>query len=187
MESQKNAHRLNRIFRKPKTMVAPREWHEDGEEVGQHDGVLLSCLNTMTKELTEDEKKRAVANQDPPSAVEEELAKRAARFGLTVGAAVAAGGNNTNNNNDGLGSLADGEAMGKRMQRFGTVEPEPLVVDEETLKSREARFKTQEQQEMDEAMQARLARFGGAPAQVELKLSEADREAMLRRQNRFAA
>ncbi|KAH9601247.1 hypothetical protein LSM04_001090 [Trypanosoma melophagium] len=185
MESQKNAHRLNRIFRKPKTMVAPREWHEDGEEVVQQDGVLLSWLNAMTGELTEDDKKRAVTNQDPPSAVEEELAKRAARFGLTVsGAGV---NNNNNNNNDAVGSLADGDAMEKRMQRFGTVEPEPLVVDEDTLKSREARFKTQEKQEMDEAMQARAARFGVAPAQVELKLSEADREAMLRRQNRFAA
>ncbi|RNF16802.1 uncharacterized protein Tco025E_05032 [Trypanosoma conorhini] len=170
METKKNAHRLNRIFRKPKVMVAPRGWREEGDENNLHSGVSLALLNAMVQELTDDDKTRAAARQDPPSLVQEELAKRAARFGLPVG------------------SPGDGDAsLQKRMERFGAAQTTPaLVVDEATLKAREARFKSQEETAMDEAMQKRLARFGAAPAAVELKLSEADREAMARRESRFA-
>ncbi|EAN82996.1 hypothetical protein C3747_133g51 [Trypanosoma cruzi] len=180
MESKKNAHRLSRIFRKPKVMVAPRSWREDGGENTLHSGVPLSLLNAMVHELTDDDKTRVAAQQDPPSVLQEELAKRAARFGLAVGG----------HNGNGGDAAAGDDSMRKRMERFGTTEPPPLpvlVVDEATLKSREARFKSEEAKTMDEAMQKRLARFGAAPAVVELKLSEADREAMARRESRFAS
>ncbi|EAN86785.1 hypothetical protein C3747_64g194 [Trypanosoma cruzi] len=180
MDSKKNAHRLSRIFRKPKVMVAPRSWREEGGENTLHSGVPLSLLNAMVHELTDDDKTRVAAQQDPPSVLQEELAKRAARFGLAVGG----------HNGNGGDAAAGDDSMRKRMERFGTTDPPPLpvlVVDEATLKSREARFKSEEEKKMDEAMQKRLARFGAAPAVVELKLSEADREAMARRESRFAS
>ncbi|ESL07962.1 hypothetical protein TRSC58_04343 [Trypanosoma rangeli SC58] len=180
MEIKKNAHRLNRIFRKPKVMVAPRSWREEGDENHLHSGVSLALLNAMVQELTGEDKALAAAQQDPPSVLQEELAKRAARFGLPVEVS----------NGTGAGAADDGAALRKRMERFGsttTTAMPALVVDEATLKAREARFKTQEGAAMDEAMQKRLARFGAAPAPVELKLSEADCEAMARRESRFAS
>ncbi|RNF02018.1 hypothetical protein TraAM80_06633 [Trypanosoma rangeli] len=178
METRKNAHRLNRIFRKPKVMVAPRSWREEGDENHLHGGVPLALLNAMVQELTDEDKTLAAAQQDPPSVLQEELAKRAARFGLPVDVP----------NSTAAGAADGNAALQKRMERFGSTKTMPaLVVDELTLKAREARFKTQEGSAMDEAMQKRLARFGAAPAPVELKLSEADREAMARRESRFAS
>ncbi|KEG09620.1 hypothetical protein DQ04_04931010 [Trypanosoma grayi] len=156
MESKKNAHRLNRIFRKPRATVAPRSWHEEGDGAGPYNGVSLSLLNELASELTDVERSRAAAAQDPPPVVQEELAKRAARFGLPVAA----------DNVGDAGVVVDDAALQKRMERFGTVEAQP--------------------QELNEAMQKRMARFGAAPAPTELNLSAADRELMERRQNRFA-
>ncbi|KAG8346714.1 hypothetical protein ERJ75_000881600 [Trypanosoma vivax] len=148
MESQKNAHRLNRIFRKPKAMVSARSWRgesDDPEQAQPYSGVLLGAVSAMVANLSDEDRRRAIAEQDPPSVVQEELMRRAARFGLPV---AAIGGT------DGSGSSV-------------AVTPE-----------------------MAAAMQRRVERFGtsvpSSAAEV-LKLSEADREAMIRRQNRFGS
>ncbi|SCU71138.1 uncharacterized protein TEOVI_000271800 [Trypanosoma equiperdum] len=166
MESGKNAHRLNRIFRKPKTMVAPRAWRPaadgEGERQQPFSGVSLQRINAMISKLSEEERTRALAQQDPPTVVQEELAKRAARFGLTIERADA--GNNEKTASSEITPEVQA-VFQRRMERFG-------------------------QSAAEEAMQKRVARFGNAATSaegpgVELKLSEADREAMQRRQSRF--
>ncbi|CCW66378.1 unnamed protein product [Phytomonas sp. Hart1] len=164
----KNTHRLYRIFRKPKSTVAVRRWRGGKGADGESD----SCVGCVSKQaimrlvggLTESERQRAEAKLEPFSILHEELAKRAARFGVLVDPGV-------------VDSAVNGPTM---------------IVDEETLRHREMRFKSTEQVEMDLAMQRRQERFGAAPtgntlgAPIELKLSDKDTKALEARARRFA-
>ncbi|CCW64484.1 unnamed protein product [Phytomonas sp. EM1] len=164
----KNTHRLYRIFRKPKSTVTVRQWRNGKSVEGEPDrhggGVSKQGIMRLVCGLTESERQRAEAKLDPLPVVHEELAKRAARFGVLVDPGV-------------IYTAVSGPAM---------------VVDEETLNRRESRFKSAEQVEMDLAMQRRLARFGAAPtgatsvAPIELKLSAKDSEILEARARRFA-
>lgn len=115
----KNTHRLNRILRKPKASLPPRAWHvvAEDEEAGatRAVGVPASVVRKLIDGLTEEEKQRAAAGLDPLSETQEALARRAARFGLNLSSSGAAS---------------------------APVLPAPtFVVDEETLRRREERFK----------------------------------------------
>ncbi|GET88205.1 hypothetical protein, conserved [Leishmania tarentolae] len=110
----KNTHRLNRILRKPKASLPPRKWHPDGEGEPRAVGVPPSVVNTLLASLSEEEKQRAAAGLDPLSATQEALIRRAARFGLNI----------------------------NKSNPAAPVTPAPtFVVDEETLRRREERFK----------------------------------------------
>lgn len=173
----KNTNRLNRIFRKPKSSVAPRPWRvvlvdEDDEEAAGHsfgskgnsrafNGVSLKAVRAMVEALTESEKQRAAAGQDPLSATQEELLRRAERFGVLVAPP-------------------------------GTAAVGAVVASPEELRAREARFGPTPAQQMDADMQRRLARFGAAPAASAapaqpVQLSEEDKAAMEARARRFAS
>ncbi|KPI88180.1 hypothetical protein ABL78_2757 [Leptomonas seymouri] len=110
----KNTHRLNRILRKPKASLPPRKWYVEEEGVVRTTGIPASVVRKLVEGLTEEEKQRAAAGLDPLTATQEALARRAARFGLNISSNVAT----------------------------AAVLPAPtFVVDEETLRRREARFK----------------------------------------------
>ncbi|CAG9573219.1 conserved hypothetical protein [Leishmania major strain Friedlin] len=110
----KNTHRLNRILRKPKASLPPRKWHPDEEGEPRVVGVPPSVVNTLLASLSEEEKKRAATGLDPLSATQEALIRRAARFGLNINSSNPA----------------------------APVAPAPtFMVDEETLRRREERFK----------------------------------------------
>lgn len=121
----KNTHRLNRILRKPKASLPPRPWHvvasveaTENEEAGatRPVGVPAAVVRKLIDGLTEEEKQRAAAGLDPLTATQEALARRAARFGLSLSSSSAAAA--------------------------APVLPAPtFVVDEETLRRREERFK----------------------------------------------
>lgn len=146
----KNTHRLQRIFRKPKSTVAPRRWRSEEDAATRRIGISATAVRSLIETLTDSEKSRAAANLDPLTATQEALALRAARFGVQLTTAAAP----------------------------------VMVVDEETLKRREARFMSTESVALEAAMAKREARFG---PMVELKLSEVDRTAMEARARRFAA
>nr|CCD15115.1 unnamed protein product [Trypanosoma congolense IL3000] len=149
VELNKNAHRLNRIFRKPKTMVKPRSWRpseESAEERRLFSGVTLGRINAMIGGLSEDDRTRAAAEQDPPTVVQEELAKRAARFGLPAGVGAA---NAADPSKSTVVTPEMAAAMQRRMERFGQTNVE------EILQKRMERFGDESL-----AMQRRQARFG---------------------------
>ncbi|KPA75220.1 hypothetical protein ABB37_08535 [Leptomonas pyrrhocoris] len=110
----KNTHRLNRILRKPKASLPPRKWHVEEDGATRTVGVPASVVRKLVEGLTEEERQRAAAGLDPLSATQEALVRRAARFGLNINSNVAA----------------------------APALPAPtFVVDAETLRRREERFK----------------------------------------------
>ncbi|AIN98053.1 hypothetical protein LPMP_205620 [Leishmania panamensis] len=110
----KNTYRLNRILRKPKASLPPRKWHPDEEGKPCVVGVPPSVVKKLLASLSEEEKQRAAAGLDPMSATQEALIRRAARFGLNISS-----------------STPVAAAL-----------PAPtFMVDEETLRRREERFK----------------------------------------------
>jgi hypothetical protein len=115
----KNTHRLNRILRKQKSSLPPRQWHvvvasTEGEGSAPHAvGVPASVVRRLIDSLSEEDKQRAAAGLEPLTATQEALARRAARFGLNISSNAAA-----------------------------PVLPVPtFVVDAETLRRREERVK----------------------------------------------
>ncbi|KAG5480067.1 hypothetical protein LSCM1_06492 [Leishmania martiniquensis] len=110
----KNTHRLNRILRKPKASLPPRKWHPDEEGEPRAVGVPPSVVNKLLASLSEEEKQRANAGLDPLSATQAALLRRAARFGLDIKSSTPAA---------------------------PPIPAATFVVDEETLRRREARFK----------------------------------------------
>lgn len=111
----KNTHRLNRILRKPKASLPPRKWHVKEEDGASRPvGVPAGVVRRLIESLSEEDKQRAAAGQDPLTATQEALVRRAARFGLSISSSTAT----------------------------APVLPAPtFVVDEETLRRREERFK----------------------------------------------
>ncbi|KAG5502709.1 hypothetical protein JIQ42_05778 [Leishmania sp. Namibia] len=110
----KNTHRLNRILRKPKASLPPRKWHPDEEGESRVIGVPPSVVNKLLASLSEEEKQRASAGLDPLSATQAALIRRAARFGLDIKSCSPA---------------------------LPATPASTFVVDEETLRRREARFR----------------------------------------------
>ncbi|KAG5506508.1 hypothetical protein JKF63_06011 [Porcisia hertigi] len=113
----KNTYRLNRILRKPKASLPPRKWHRDEEGESRVVGVPPSVVNKLLSGLSAEEKQRAASGLDPLSATQEALIRRAARFGLNISSS----------------SSSSPAAPALPAQTF--------VVDEETLRRREERFK----------------------------------------------
>lgn len=133
----KNVRRLNRIFRKPKTMVAPRSWHvptEEGAPAPRQTGVPFAVVNELVQSLSEEEKERAKARLDPLSEEELALQKRALRFGVFLPT-----------------SPEEVQKQKQREARFGSVSTvAPSVAP------------VQLSEEDRAAMEARARRFGGA-------------------------
>lgn len=107
----KNTNRLNRILRKPKASLPPRRWYVEVEGKPRRVGVPASVVRELISALTEEEKQRAAAGQDPLTPTQEALARRAARFGIAITSASPA------------------------------LPAPTFTVDEETLRRREERFK----------------------------------------------
>lgn len=104
----KNVHRLNRIFRKPKAALAKRSWHPTtASSVNRRVGVPPEEVMKLVVSLTAEEKIRAAAKQDPLTAMESELSKRAARFGVTIQTGPVA-------------VVVDAETLQRRQAKFGT-------------------------------------------------------------------
>lgn len=133
----KNVHRLNRIFRKPKTTVAKRSWHPAGAPPRQF-GIPRTVVEQLVQSLSQEEKERAEAGQPPLSTIQLELAKRAARFGVTI----QTGPSVTQK------IVVDEAVLKQRQARFGSVSSAPIVALSEEDKA---------------AMEARMRRFGAAP------------------------
>lgn len=131
----KNVHRLNRIFRKPKTTVPKRSWHPAGAPPRKF-GVPRAAVEQLIQSLSQEEKARAEAGQPPLSAIQLELAKRAARFGVTI----QTGPSVTQK------IVVDEAVLQQRQARFGAVSSAPIVALSEEDKA---------------AMEARMRRFGG--------------------------
>ncbi|KAK7197195.1 hypothetical protein NESM_000664900 [Novymonas esmeraldas] len=110
----KNTHRLNRILRKPKASLPPRPWHVIDTGAPRLAGVPPSVLNKLLASLTEEDQQRAAAGQEPLTVTQEALIRRAARFGLQISAS------------------NPSSAPAAPVLSY--------VVDEETLRRREARF-----------------------------------------------
>lgn len=131
----KNVHRLNRIFRKPKTMVGKRSWHippVEGAAPPRRLGVPYEAVEALVQSLTEEEKVRAKARLDPLSEMQSALEKRAARFGVLLPSS----------------STEEILKQQQRQSRFGTVQATPAPV--------------QLSEEDRAAMEARARRFGGS-------------------------
>lgn len=170
----KNTNRLNRIFRKPKQTIAPRSWRvvpaEEGDEEGadkggnskrrSFNGVSLRAVRAMVDALSESERQRAAAGQEPLSVTQEALMRRAERFGVMVAPAGAAA----------VGAVvASPEELRAREARFG---PTPTQQMDADMQRRLARFGA--------------APAASQPA-VAVQLSEEDKAAMEARARRFAS
>lgn len=153
----KNTNRLSRIFRKPKSTVAPRQWRavvvaaaEDAEDEegadaagsrgsrrgrGHVSGVSLRAVRALVAGLDDCERARAASGLDPLSTTEQELARRAERFGILIAP---------------VGTAAVAAAH--------------VVANPDDLRAREARFGAATAP-IDEETRRRLARFGAAPPQ----------------------
>lgn len=178
--ARKNTHRLNRIFRKPKVTLASRKWRSDEEAAVWQAGVPSERLHSLIGALTQEERTRAAAGMEPLSAIQDTLLKRAARFGLPI--------------EPPANTVPNKQQQQQQQQNSSRADiaHTSFTVDEETLRRREARFKTPEQVEREAAMEQRIARFGQtqqspAPTLATAKMSEEDRNAMEARERRFAA
>lgn len=125
----RNVHRLSRIFRKLKagSTLPPRPWHPvkaptitvqaDGttapsQAVERRIGVPMEDIRRLVESLTVEERNRAVAGLDPLTPVQQELARRAARFGVQIQATPSA-----------VPVVVDPEVLQRRQSRFGPVQP----------------------------------------------------------------
>lgn len=129
----KNVRRLNRIFRKPKTVVAKRSWHvppAEGAPAPRRVGIPYEVVEALVQSLTEEEKQRASARLNPLTEVELALQKRAMRFGVFTPT-----------------STEEVLKQQQRQARFGMVTASPPV---------------QLSEEDRAAMEARARRFGSA-------------------------
>ena len=139
---KKNTHRLTRSFRQPKEKIPLRPWRNDASAANALLGVTGAFVAELVGSLTEAEKLRAAQGLDPLTTVEEQMLKRAEKYGAL--------GTDTTTTNAGAAAATtiDPAVIQAREARFGAVStaslapsgaPQQSAVDE-AIKKREARF-----------------------------------------------
>ena len=144
---KKNTQRLTRSFRQPKEKIPLRPWRPEGSTATTLQGITSALVAELVASLTEGEKQRAAQGLDPLTSLEEQMLKRAEKYGTLQQAETAATTGATTPATTAVAGV-DPTVIQAREARFGTVTAVAAAptasstAAEEAAKKREARFAT---------------------------------------------